>query len=79
MNDSTALTVLDGRFPVAVTQPPVLFDQLTREWDDRKTTSRAIARGVAAAAAVGTPSGISGTRRSRPETRLRHTAADDHP
>jgi hypothetical protein len=46
MNDSTALTVLDGRFPVAVTQPPVLFDQLTREWDDRKTTSRAIARGA---------------------------------
>ena len=36
MNDSTALTVLDGRFPVAVTQPPVLFDQLTREWDDRE-------------------------------------------
>ena len=33
MNDSTALTVLDGRFPVAVTQPPVLFDQLAREWD----------------------------------------------
>ena len=38
------LTVLDPRFPIRCAEPPILFWQLVREWEDRETVVSLTAR-----------------------------------